>query len=458
MGSLLCITSGLTGILFSSLELARRLSAAGHELTYASFSEVRQTVEDHGFRFLQLAPSRYQEFLRADAESSAFERLRNLDRRRQQATDAMAVGDLADAIRTVDPDLLLIDGEMHEHIIAVWATGVPIVLLNTFASIWQRPGLPPPHHFVQPGTGWKGSRIGTWLLWRNLRLRKIRTAWVQRARHMGCDRLSILRRLAGEVGFELAAEADFNQWPIPFTYRHLPVLSLHALEFEFPHEPPGRVHYLGPMIAEDRIDRGIAKEVRAELETLFDRRRNSSGRRKLIYAGFGSFFTTDLALLKRLIQAVAPREDWDLVISLGNRFAAGDLGELPENVRAFPWLPQTTVLKHADVVVNHGGINSIDESVVFGVPSLVFCGFETDMGGNSARVAYHEIGIVGSRSSDSPEAIRRHLDRLLTESRFQDNVERLRSCYLAYADNRVAERVVEALLEGPPRARSGPTA
>ncbi len=54
----------------------------------------------------------------------------------------------------LNPDLVLINGEMHEHIIAAWAAGVPLALLNSFVSIWRQPGLPPPH-----ASGTSGRRM-----------------------------------------------------------------------------------------------------------------------------------------------------------------------------------------------------------------------------------------------------------------------------------------------------------
>jgi MGT family glycosyltransferase len=236
------------------------------------------------------------------------------------------------------------------------------------------------------------------------------------------------------------------------------VLSLHALEFEFPHRPPERVRYVGPLLLESRLDRPMAGEGRAELDSILERRRRAQGERKLIYAAFGSVFSTDLAFLQRLLGVVAERPDWDLVISLSDQIAPTDLGRLPERVHAFRWVPQMSVLKHADVAVTHGGINTIDECVVNGVPMLVYCGLETDMAGNTARVVHHGLGIDGDRRRDDTPIIREHIDRLLDDPRFENNVERLRNCYLAYAEKRVAERAVEALLgrESGPSDRSGP--
>ena len=141
-------------MLYAGVELARRLAAAGHRLSYASFAGARRTVEGQGLAFLPLEPSRYDAFLAADAKSSMPARLRRLRPRRERALDSLAVAGFVRTVREADPDLLLIDGEMHEHVIAASATGPPIALLNSFVSIWRRPGLPPPHHLARPGVGW----------------------------------------------------------------------------------------------------------------------------------------------------------------------------------------------------------------------------------------------------------------------------------------------------------------
>jgi UDP:flavonoid glycosyltransferase YjiC (YdhE family) len=346
---------------------------------------------------------------------------------------------------------------MHEHIIAASGTGVPIALLNTFVSIWRRPGLPPPHYLARPGVGWMGSRAGTALLWRALQIRKWRTTWSLRLRRIGCDRLSMLRRLAREAVFDMARETDDRQWLIPFTYRSYPVLSLHALEFEFPHDPPDRVHFVGPMVLERRPDREMTPDDHQRLEAVLDRRRRAERDRKLVYAGFGSAFSTDLDFLRRLFAVAAENRHWDLIVSLGDRAAPAELGRLPEGVHAFTWIPQTTVLQSADVVVTHGGINTIDECVLAGVPMLVYCGYETDMGGTTARVAYHGIGIAGDRRRDGLSEIRSHIGRLLHESSFQTKIRHFQRLFAAYADDRVAERTVASLLGHESHARSPDT-
>jgi UDP:flavonoid glycosyltransferase YjiC (YdhE family) len=143
---------------------------------------------------------------------------------------------------------------------------------------------------------------------------------------------------------------------------------------------------------------------------------------------------------------LADRPDWELVLSSSHQATPDQLGSLPERAHVFSWIPQVRVLQHADALVTHGGINTLDESVLNGVPMLVYCGGETDMAGNTARVVHHGIGIAGDRHRDRSADIGNHLDRLMNEPGFAGNISRLRRHYEAYRENRVAERVVQSLL------------
>jgi UDP:flavonoid glycosyltransferase YjiC (YdhE family) len=454
MANILIVTRGLPSVLYQSVELARRLAAAGHRVTFAGDPDARALVEHLGLAFHPLEPSRYEPFLEEDAAAPLLGRVLDLGGRRGRARDALAVVAFAGFLRDHQPDLTLINGEMHEHIIVAAAAGGRVGLLNSFVSIWRQPGVPPPHTLARPGIGWSGTRWGTSLLWLALRLRKQRTRWSEHVRHVGCDRVSIVGDLARSVGYALERETDDRQWLIPFTYRRLPVLSLHALEFEFPHAPPAHVRFVGPMVLESRVDQPQAAN-RDRLEAVLARRRESGNDGRLIYAGFGSVLSTDLAFLRRLIGIVEARPGWELVVSLSHRVSRSDLGPLPARVHTFPWVPQVHVLAHADVAVTHGGVSTVDECVLSGVPVLVYCGWETDMAGTTARVVHHGIGIGGDRRRDTTAEIRAHVDRLLTEPGFQERVKRLQRLYAAYAEHRVAERAVDSLLECPPARGDG---
>jgi zeaxanthin glucosyltransferase len=422
MSTLLVVTRGLPSLVYPCLELARRLAAAGHQVTVAGDPETEPLARRLALPFLTLERER--------AEGA-------------RASRVLGVDTFAEALRRDRPDLVLINGEMHAHVIAALAAGARVALLNSFVSIWRSPGVPPPHHRGQPGVGWRGSRPGAWLLWRNLRMRTRRRRWLEQVRTRGRDRLSRLRSYARLQGVDLSRLTDDTQWLIPFTWR-LPVLSLHAREFEFPHQPPGNVRYVGPMILEDRPDR-LTPADRARLDILLARRRDGGAARTLVCAAFGSAFSAAPSLLRRMVGIAADRPGWDLVVSLSGKADAAALGPPTERVHVFSWLPQLEVLARADVAITHGGINSVDECVAHGVPMLVYCGGETDMAGTTSRVQYHGLGIAGARR-DGTKEIRAHVDRLLADMRYRSRVRQFQQLYAAYAADRVAERAVEALL------------
>ncbi len=433
-----CVIQGLAGMLHSSLELLRRLQAAGHRVVCLGPAEAAETAEAYGVPFRALEPNRLPDFRRADAKASWISKWSRLSSRRDEAVNAMALGEFSQLLQEDPPDLVLVDGEMHEHIVVAMGSSAPIALLNTFASIWRRPGLPPTHRLARPGVGWKGTPWGMAALWTELRLRKVRTAWRLRFRDAGCDRLSLLRHLARQAGAEFESEADFSQWLIPLTYRTLPVLSLHALEFEFPHEPRPGVHYVGPLVPSERPGPVLGPSEQLRLDAAYMRSREGG---KLIYAGFGSEFTTGRSFIEALLAALQP--EWELLLSTGGRDCPEWLQDLPPNVHVFPWLPQLKVLREADVAVTHGGINTVDECVLARVPMLVRCGHETDMAGNTSRVVHHGLGLEASERSQD---LRLQLDRMFADERFSQKLESMARAYEAYAQESVAERVVSDLL------------
>lgn len=72
----------------------------------------------------------------------------------------------------------------------------------------------------------------------------------------------------------------------------------------------------------------------------------------------------------RGIAAAFTGSEWTVVLATGQTPVAA-LGELPPNVVAKQWIPQWRLLAHADALITHGGMNSVQEAVVRGVPMIV---------------------------------------------------------------------------------------
>lgn len=461
MAHILIITSELAGRVNATCELARRLGAAGHEATIAGPAAIGTRVAAHGMTHVELGTTTNG---RTDSSSApppapqglagrllALVRrlggLRSRAVRREGKVAELDPDGIADRIRGLAPELVLVDMELPVHVMAAWSTGAPVVVWTTMMSVWKRPGLPPLGSSIVPGVGWRGSRFGiegAWLAfraWKWLREQRLRITRV------GTDQLSIMREVAARTGFPLRREAARFDWLIPFVYRSLPALLLNAFELELPHRPLPVCRYVGPMLdPARRVTADGDAEVQRRLDVLFVRRRSDPNRR-LISCNFGAWHKgDDRDFIRRVIAAVAERPDWDLIVGLGGRLDPSTLGDVPDNVHLFGWTPQMLVLAHADLAIHHGGISSVNECVAAGVPMVVYPFDFLDQPGNGARVAFHRLGEVGERHRDSAETIKLRIERVLSDAACRTRVDRIRHELRTYEVDDRAVRTIEGFL------------
>jgi zeaxanthin glucosyltransferase len=135
--------------------------------------------------------------------------------------------------------------------------------------------------------------------------------------------------------------------------------------------------------------------------------------------------------LRRLVDEFAEDPRFTVILAAGDARMADAVGPPPSNVHVFLSVPQMRVLREADVMITHGGSSSVKECIAMGVPLLVFPR-RADQPGNAARVEYHGLGLKGSMRFDRGPAIRRKVERLLTEPHFQRNLSAMRDRFDRY--------------------------
>ena len=165
MTRILLVTNGLLGMLHSSLELGLRLKRQGFEVMYSSPGPTEPLVRAHGLEFLPLDDDRYLDFIERDRERTLLHRWSHVRQRQAEATDSLCPMEFTRALELQKPDLVLIDCEMHGHLLTSLSSGCRTAVLSSFVSMRRLPGIPPPHRMGQPGKGWRGSRLGAWLIW-----------------------------------------------------------------------------------------------------------------------------------------------------------------------------------------------------------------------------------------------------------------------------------------------------
>ncbi|HEY7630836.1 MAG TPA: nucleotide disphospho-sugar-binding domain-containing protein [Thermoleophilaceae bacterium] len=105
----------------------------------------------------------------------------------------------------------------------------------------------------------------------------------------------------------------------------------------------------------------------------------------LVYLSLGSLGSADVELMRALIVTLAVSR-YRVIVSKGPQH---EELELADNMVGEEFLPQTSVLPQADVVITHGGNNTVTESLWFGKPMVVLPLF-WDQYDNAQRI--HETG------------------------------------------------------------------
>ena len=118
--------------------------------------------------------------------------------------------------------------------------------------------------------------------------------------------------------------------------------------------PETNYHFVGPAVDD-----------RAEESFSFEKSGNP-----VVYISFGTLMHADKRFWKKLIAAFAGKRV-EVVCSVGSEKLVRALGDLPPNVRAFAKVPQLTLLCRAALFVTHGGMNSVNEALYYGVPMIV---------------------------------------------------------------------------------------
>lgn len=145
--------------------------------------------------------------------------------------------------------------------------------------------------------------------------------------------------------------------------------------------------------------------------------------RRLIYVSMGTLNNDDIGFFKMCIEAFTGGDHF-VMMTTGGRIQPDAFGTLPENVAVYEWVPQVEVLKRAALFISHGGMNSVHDSLYFGVPLLVVPQqFEQTI--NAMRVVELGAGLMLKKGQVNTQAIRDSAVRLLTESHFKAQAEHI---------------------------------
>ncbi len=196
-------------------------------------------------------------------------------------------------------------------------------------------------------------------------------------------------------------------------------------ELEFMHTSPDLNLYLYPA----EVDYPRAQPLDASWHNLQTSVRDTdapweppAGDGPLIYLSLGSLGSGDVELMRTLIATLAdvPAR---IVVSKGPQH---DQLELAPNMTGAEFLPQVSILPHVDVVITHGGNNTVTECLRFGKPTVILPLF-WDQYDNAQRLHETGFGIRLDTYDHAPEELTGAVDRLLADEALKQRLDRMAS-------------------------------
>lgn len=339
MAHLGIITPPVSGHLHPFGALGRELIARGHRVTCFQVEDLREKITREGLGFQPIGQSDHP----AGSLPQSLQRLGQLQGLAAlrftiaavARTTTMVCRDAPATLQAAGVDALLVDqmepagGAIAEHL------GLPFVTVCNALAINRDPVAPPPF------TPWAYQAAG-WARWRN-RLGYAVSDWLT-------------------APIEQAVAAYRARWQLPAlgspdeSFSRRAQICQMPRAFDFPRSAlPDCFHYVGP------IRRALPEPTPFPWDRLDGR--------PLVYASLGTLQGNNEPVFRCFAQACSGL-DVQLVITHGGGLSEAQARGLPGDPLVVGYAPQLALLQRAALTLTHAGLNTVLDSLSFGVPMV----------------------------------------------------------------------------------------
>ncbi|AIE59987.1 macrolide family glycosyltransferase [Bacillus methanolicus] len=146
-----------------------------------------------------------------------------------------------------------------------------------------------------------------------------------------------------------------------------------------------------------------------------------------IYISLGTVFNQAIDFYKLCFKAFE-NTDHTVVMSIGEKVQISDLGEIPKNFIVKNYVPQIEVLKYSKLFITHGGMNSTNEGLYYGVP-LIVIPQSADQPIIARQVANNGAGIKLQMQGLTANQLREAADHVLNTPSFHKAVSNIKESF-----------------------------
>ncbi len=161
---------------------------------------------------------------------------------------------------------------------------------------------------------------------------------------------------------------------------------------------------------------------------------------KLIYISLGTVLNNSIDFYKKCIEAFRDT-DWQVILSVGSKTELSQLQPCPSNFIIRNYIPQLEVLKHASLMISHGGLNSVSEAFYYGVPVLAIP-LANDQSAVAKQITALGAGLTLKAEEVTPALLRSTAAAIITEESYQLHVQEIRSSFLQAGGYRKAADLI----------------
>ncbi len=176
--------------------------------------------------------------------------------------------------------------------------------------------------------------------------------------------------------------------------------------------------------------------------------------RPTVYATMGTEVNRDPQFYPSVLQTIIEglRDlPINLIVTLGRGNDPAHFGPQPSNVHIEPYIPQSLLLPRCDLMLMHGGSNSVLAALDLGLP-LVIVPLIADQFFNANITEKIGLGKVVSREQLTPEAVRNAVVEVLHNPVYRSEAGKLRAELHALPGiERAVELVEKVAIEGMPQ-------
>ncbi|WP_024832418.1 macrolide family glycosyltransferase [Ruminiclostridium josui] len=144
---------------------------------------------------------------------------------------------------------------------------------------------------------------------------------------------------------------------------------------------------------------------------------------KIIYISLGTIFNKSIEFYESCFKAFRDM-DAKIIMSVGTNIDMNSFKDIPDNFIIRNYMPQLEILKHTDLFITHGGMNSTNEGLYYSVPLIVVPHF-FDQPVVAYRVAELGAGIVIEKNKVSPALLKDSATKILSDKSYKVNSEKI---------------------------------